>query len=364
NYKKTHAPYRPMQLLGYTPYGLEQQAVDDLETVTDADVTHTAPGRVLLDGDGQTVFRANYLAGSCARFIELLADFTLHEPGDAYEALETDISDLIKPDETFAVRVTRQGDHDFSSPDIARQAGQAIVDLYEEQQGETLSVDLDDPDRVFRLDLFGDDAYLGIDTTGDSLNQRPYLRTDEPRTPPVLANCLVRASDWQPGDSLLDPFCGAGIIPIEAGRIECNIPNASRKFAFMDIERYDMEQYAAVAQQAKQDMDIHDVDLRGSDEHLDSAEQSAKASGLELSFQQIAAPERDLDADHILFHAPFIQQRSKREQIKDVVQGVEEDLLDQGLHGAAFSQDSDFFQQPAETFEAGFDGLDGWVARW
>ena len=34
-----------------------------------------------------------------------------------------------------------------------------------------------------------------------------------------LASVLLRIIDWQPSETLLDPFCGAGTIPIEAARI-------------------------------------------------------------------------------------------------------------------------------------------------
>lgn len=354
-----------MHILARTVPGLEDHTVDELQDITDADITYIQPGRVLIDGTEQDLYRMTYLSGTCTRFIEVLADFTLEQPQDAYDALEGQVDDLMAEGETFAVRVDRHGDHAFSSPDIAREAGQKIVELYEDQTGRTPDVDLDDPDVVFHLDLFDDDAYLGVDTTGQSLDQRPYLRNrGEDITRPVLANLLVRASTWQPGDSLLDPFCRGGTIPIEAGRIECSIPNASRKFAFMDIERYSTDEYAAVVQEAKDDMDIHDLAIEGSGEHLDRAEMSAKASGLELTFRDVPAKDRDLDADHLVFHAPFIQQRSRRKEIADVMEGLEDRITDQAIPSTCLTQDREYFSNHDSETEVAFGSLEGWVVRW
>jgi adenylyl- and sulfurtransferase ThiI len=63
---------------------------------------------------------------------------------------------VIQPYESFAVRVRREGNHSFSSMDIARDLGEKILS----SQLEGLRVDLDNPDREIFLDIRGSLAFI------------------------------------------------------------------------------------------------------------------------------------------------------------------------------------------------------------
>ena len=63
---------------------------------------------------------------------------------------------VIQPYESFAVRVRREGDHPFSSMDIAAELGEKILS----SQLEGLRVDLDNPDREIFLDIRGSLAFI------------------------------------------------------------------------------------------------------------------------------------------------------------------------------------------------------------
>ncbi|MHA2306616.1 MAG: THUMP domain-containing protein, partial [Candidatus Hodarchaeales archaeon] len=63
---------------------------------------------------------------------------------------------IIKPDSSFAVRVKREGTHNFSSLDIARALGSAILD----SNIEKIHVNLDDPDYQLFLDIRGPLAFI------------------------------------------------------------------------------------------------------------------------------------------------------------------------------------------------------------
>ncbi|MDY6778545.1 MAG: hypothetical protein SVU32_07810, partial [Candidatus Nanohaloarchaea archaeon] len=204
-------------------------------------------------------------------------------------------------------------------------------------------------------------------TTGTSLAERDCLRgSRDDRTSPILANILVRASGWEEDQRLLDPFCRAGTIPIEAGRIACNIPNSGRSFAFLDLKFVDREEYAQIAQNAKQAMNLRNLPLEGSDPDPSGATMSAKASGFdEMQFQKVHALERDLDADTIIFRSPFIEQRSKRNEIADVMEKFEDQLLNSSVdHATCFTQDRDFFSRHDTEQRASWQHMDGWVLTW
>ncbi len=73
---------------------------------------------------------------------------------------------------------------------------------------------------------FVDDmALLSIDTSDTPLHRRGYrLATAKAPLREDLAFALLRAADYRPGQSLLDPLCGAGTIAIEGAAIALGLP--------------------------------------------------------------------------------------------------------------------------------------------
>lgn len=66
------------------------------------------------------------------------------------------VKGFIGPDETFAVRTTRRGRHNFTSIDVNVVVGAAI----KEATGAT--VNLDRPDKVVAIEIIGDEAYITV----------------------------------------------------------------------------------------------------------------------------------------------------------------------------------------------------------
>lgn len=355
-----------MNLILHTPVGTEQISADEIETLTGTRPEKTAPGRLGLEADAEAVYRCNYQAGTITRVIHQLHAFDLTEPSDAYDALDTDFTAIMDPDQTFAVRVTRNGEHDFTSTDVARQAGQRIVEAIEKTTGTTPDVDLDTPDVVFRLEIRDDTATFGVDTTGTSLDQRHYLtHRSERTTPPVLAQHLLRHSKWEPGTDFLDPFCRSGTVAIEAGRIQCSIPNAGRKYAFLDLNQFDRTAYGAIAQEAKQQMAITDVPIEASDLELDHTESHVREAGLDIPVTERDPRDRPLTGEMLLFHAPFQEQRSKRDQLQSIVRAVEDRFMDQEIqYAAALTQDRSMFTDYDTATAIELGQFEGSIIEW
>ncbi|MCS7117610.1 MAG: THUMP domain-containing protein [Thaumarchaeota archaeon] len=135
-----------------------------------------------------------------------------------------DLKEVVFPDQTFAVRAIRVGNHDFTSLDIASAVGGAIIQSYLNDTGVRLKVDLRNPDVEFYAFLRDDRFTLGVNLVGRSLQKRFYrvahLRTALPAT---LAYLMVRCSGWSSDVALIDPFCGSCTIPIEAGLAGLNV---------------------------------------------------------------------------------------------------------------------------------------------
>ena len=80
----------------------------------------------------------------------------------------------------------------------------------------------------------GDAWTVSIDSSGERLHRRGW-RTDALEAPlrETLAACLLALAGWKPGQTLVDPMCGAGTIPIEACTAALGMaPGAERAFAF------------------------------------------------------------------------------------------------------------------------------------
>lgn len=67
---------------------------------------------------------------------------------------------VLNKGDTFALRVKRSGNHDFSSQDVARKAGQAILDNFPDLN---LTVNLGDPEKVIYIEVRGEFSYIFTD---------------------------------------------------------------------------------------------------------------------------------------------------------------------------------------------------------
>lgn len=140
---------------------------------------------------------------------------------DIYELVYStnDIAKYITPQTTFAIRAERVGVHDFTSIDIGRVAGDAVRKLVANiHKGEPAPVNLDYPNVEIGVDVYDDLCSISLILTGDtSLHKRGYRVYDHPGAlKPTLANAMLRLSKVKDGETLLDPMCGGGTIPIEA----------------------------------------------------------------------------------------------------------------------------------------------------
>lgn len=101
--------------------------------------------------------------------------------------------------------------------------------------------------------LVDDVCTLSIDTSGEPLH-RGGFRVETAKAPlrEDLAYALVLASEWDPDRPLVDPFCGAGTIPIVAARIARRLPpGLSRGYAFEALPAFDRDLWAAVQRDAE-----------------------------------------------------------------------------------------------------------------
>ncbi len=93
--------------------------------------------------------------------------------------------------------------------------------------------------------LVDDRATLSVDASGERLHRRGWRQaTAKAPLRENLAAAMLRLADWDPGEALVDPFCGAGTLPIEAATIATSrAPGLGRSFAFERWPNFDAEVY-------------------------------------------------------------------------------------------------------------------------
>jgi 23S rRNA G2445 N2-methylase RlmL len=140
---------------------------------------------------------------------------TLEDIKKMAESIE--LKDIISPNQTFAVRGKREGKHNFTSLDIAREVGAGIIDNFMKHHNARLRVNLDNPDVEIHAELSENDALLLLNTTGESLHNR-YFRPFQHFAPlkPTIASTLIHISSFSKDVHLLDPMAGGGTILMEA----------------------------------------------------------------------------------------------------------------------------------------------------
>jgi len=121
---------------------------------------------------------------------------------------------------TFRVTSNRIGQHPFGSMDVQREAGAALNERY------GTAVDLRGYDVNIRVDVIHRTCLVAEQRTRASLSKR-YERVFNPKAAlkPNVAYAMLRLADPEgellerEGASLLDPFCGAGTILLEAAAV-------------------------------------------------------------------------------------------------------------------------------------------------
>lgn len=107
---------------------------------------------------------------------------------------------------------------------------------------------LGEPEQLFIVRIERNTVTISADASGDALHHRPWrteLSTAPLRT--TMAATALAATGWRGETSLLDPFCGAGTIPIEAALVALGLPPGGRRpFAFHSWPSFEAGTWASV----------------------------------------------------------------------------------------------------------------------
>ncbi|HEY9846740.1 MAG TPA: THUMP domain-containing protein, partial [Candidatus Caenarcaniphilales bacterium] len=188
----------------------------------------------------------------------------------------------------------------------ALQVKNAIVDQQQHQSGQRSSVDAKHPDVLINVHIYQDHCILSLDSSGTSLHRRGYRpAVGSAPLKETLAAALLELAQWDTRLPFLDPLCGSGTLPLEAGLKALNIaPGLFREsFGFerwLDFEPQLWQTLLTDAQSSR--LSNLKASIAGSDRHaqvLEQARSNAKRCGLEqqITFSQTELSKLEAPAD-------------------------------------------------------------------
>ena len=212
-------------------------------------------GGAAFSGRRRELYRANLHLRTASRVLVRMGEFY----AAAFSELRTKAGRLdweacLRPGQPVAIHATCHKSKLYHSDAVAERVAGAIADRLGQpspltagsEAGETAGAQL------VIVRLVRDQVTISLDSSGALLHQRGY-RLDTAKAPlrETLAAGILMAAGWDRRAPLLDPFCGAGTIPIEAALLAQNLaPGRARRFAFMDWPDYDARLWQHVLDEA------------------------------------------------------------------------------------------------------------------
>ncbi|MBI1247313.1 bifunctional 23S rRNA (guanine(2069)-N(7))-methyltransferase RlmK/23S rRNA (guanine(2445)-N(2))-methyltransferase RlmL [bacterium] len=292
-----------LNLIATTAFGIEAVTAKELEHLG-YQPRIDGSGRVRFTGDWTDAMRANLHLRTADRVLIEVAQIPAGDFDALFEGVQLiDWEKWIDAKGAFPVKARSYQSQLTSLPAIQRATKRAIVERLQSAYGPSL------PETgagyTIEIAIAKDIATLTIDTSGQGLARRGYLDAER-HSPmkPTLAAALVQLSFWNQDRPLLDPFCGSGIILIEAAMIARKIaPGLLRDFALIDWPAVDQNVWLDLQEEARAEM------LPSLPETIIGYDEDASA--LHLARQQAIAA--GVDRDIHFQKQSFVQLTSKRQ---------------------------------------------------
>jgi putative N6-adenine-specific DNA methylase len=200
----------------------------------------------------------------------------------------------------------------------------SIADYFRNKTGLRPSVSPSDPDVLVNLHISNESVTVSLDSSVIPLFKRGY-RKEQAEAPlnEVLAAGILLIAGWNGSQDMIDPMCGSGTFPIEAGLIASGMaPGRFRKhFGFMRWRDYDHEIMEKIIAECDKNITRPAIQITGSDISPRAIQQSrtnVREAGLEhLINLEISdfGERKSISGNEILFLNPPYGLRLQPEEI-------------------------------------------------
>ena len=305
---------------------LESTAVREIERLGATEVRPSFAG-VHFVGDKATLYRVNLWARTIFRVLVPIRDFRCPNSDILYKEVQKISWDqYLQPHNTLAVNCTGGNQKLNHTHFTALQVKNAIVDQQRLKSGQRSTIDTKNPDVLVNVHIEQDRCILSLDSSGMSLHRRGYRQAMG--TAPLketLAAALLDMADWDASLPFLDPLCGSGTLPLEAGLKALNIaPGLFRqKFCFESFPDFDQQLWQQLLMEAKNSR-VYELKapIFGSDRDasvLTQARSNTERCGIEdyIQFTQteLAALEAPADCGIIVCNPPYGERLGEAQEL-------------------------------------------------
>lgn len=257
-----------MKLVAKTLYGLESILAEELRGLGAEEIV-PANRAVIFSGNMDMIYKVNYQSRIALSVLMQISEFRILTAKDLYNsAMKINWNQFMDVKDTFSVVAV------VKSPlfDNTLYAGlvvkDAIADYFRKKTGRRPSVDPKEPKILVNLHISNDLVTISLDSSVVPLYKRGY-RKEQTEAPlnEVLAAGILKLSGWNAKSDLLDPMCGSGTIPIEAGMVACNIPPGKARsfFGFQKWKNFDEDHFNKIKEEEDKKISSSAVSITGSD---------------------------------------------------------------------------------------------------
>lgn len=337
--------------------GFEEVLLSELKDLVALEVLGVYSGRIFIEVPvGEDI--ANVLRSRIANNLYVLihVEENIADLSAIYRVIRgLDFTKVVEPWQTFAIRPERVGQHSFTSVDIGRVAGQAVIDGYLEACGSRLKVDLDNPDVEIYVELNVDRLVVALSLTRSSFHVRGYKVFAHPAgLKPTIAFALLKIANWSYGEPVVDPMCGGGTIVVEAALASkgLEVPCLSMKKMHLGIlnKLYPeaVEVLKSMCEYGVREVDRVFVGVDINPRFIEGAIINAKNAGVDDAVlflvgdsrhvvPKIKSVEKEFGVvfDTAVFNPPY-GYRMKPGSLRELYMGILKMLLDQGFKNIVF----------------------------
>ncbi len=322
-----------MKAIALTNKGIEDISADEIKQY--AEVTEVKPGIVLFDAeDLKQLLLLCYNLRSVSKIMLLLDNFKFKEsPVDSIKKNLSSYNLNTWLNGTFSVVGEREGIHSFNSQELSQQISKLIKAsaIHQRTNGRnsdglpsvinncggdrsehatcstdrlsttvidkkhSAELDLKNPDTIFFFQVVNDEFYFGLDLCGIDLSKRDYrLFLGSDTLKGNIAFALLKLADYTSKKSLLNLFCRAGTIAIEAALLSSRrSPHFYRKENML-ITRLVPEWESIIAKEDKKIVEdqFQIIALDDNFGSVQSAKKNAKVAGV---LKQINFTKQDVE---------------------------------------------------------------------
>ncbi len=265
-------------------FGLEGIVGDELRFM-DLEGVEVFDGRVLFKGDYSALARANIRLRCGERVLLNVGEFFSYTYDELFERVKSlPWENYIGINDAFPVKGYSLKSKLFSVPDLQAIIKKAVVERLKEKYHISWFEETGTKKQI-QFSLMKNVLTVMLDTSGIGLHKRGYREISN--TAPLretLASAIISLSRFKNGETLIDPFCGSGTIPIEAALYATKTaPGLKRSFSAEAWEEITKGVWKNEREYAKALIKKPDIQILASDIDISAVEltkENSKKAGI------------------------------------------------------------------------------------